>query len=117
MKMQIAAGVVALALGMAMGAVAGTRQSVSVELFSPASLNGTEIPAGNYKVSWTGEGNQVQVTFAGKKVRAEAKGTLVERDSKAQASSVVSRKNGNGVPTIAEVRLGGEKRVLVIAGS
>ena len=87
----------------------------TVELRSPATLNGKELPAGTYKISWTGEGSNVKVTFAnGKKFTMETPGKFVERETQAVDDGVVSRKNGSGSLEISEVRFGGEKRVLVL---
>jgi len=105
----------ALALCLAAAAAAGPKQSLTVELRSPATLNGKELPAGTYKVSWTGEGSNVKVTFAnGKKFTIETPGKFVERETQAVDDGVVSRKNGSGSLEISEVRFGGEKRVLVL---
>ena len=118
MRTRIAGVVAVLALCLTAGAFAGTRRSVTVELLSPATLNGKELPPGSYKVSWTGEETDLKVTFvSGKKIVAEAAGKLVERSSKAPESGVVSRKDGKGTLQISEIRFGGESRVLVLAGS
>jgi hypothetical protein len=42
------------------------KNSESVTINSPVKVGATELPAGNYKVSWTGTGSAVQVTFAQK---------------------------------------------------
>lgn len=42
------------------------KNSQSLTINSPVKVGSTELPAGNYKVSWTGTGSAVQVTFAQK---------------------------------------------------
>ena len=40
--------------------------SKNVNLTSPATVGSTKLPAGQYRVSWTGTGSAVQVTIAAK---------------------------------------------------
>ena len=42
------------------------KNSKDVNLTSPATVGSTKLPAGQYKVSWTGTGSTVQVTIAAK---------------------------------------------------
>lgn len=42
------------------------KNSESVTINSAVKVGTTELPAGDYKVSWTGAGSAVQVTFAQK---------------------------------------------------
>ncbi len=42
------------------------KNSQSLTLNTPVKVGTTELPAGDYKVSWTGTGSAVQVTFAQK---------------------------------------------------
>lgn len=119
MRVRIAGVVGAVVLCAAVAAVAGSKQtSMRVELLSPATLNGKEIPAGSYKVAWTGDTSDVKVTFlSGRKVVGEATGKFIERSSKAREDGLVSVSNGNGRPTISEIRFAGETRALSLAGS
>lgn len=108
----------ALALGFAPLALASGRQSVSVDLKDATSLGGTKIPAGKYKIAWTSNGAEAEVKVEqGKKVVATTKAKLVERDRPAPDDEVVSRKDATGAFALAEVRLRGEKSVLVLGAS
>jgi hypothetical protein len=42
------------------------KNSQNVTLSLPATVGSTKLPAGEYKVSWTGTGSAVEVTFARK---------------------------------------------------
>jgi hypothetical protein len=119
MRVRIAGVVGAVVLCAAVAAVAGSKQtSMRVELLAPATLNGKEIPAGSYKVAWTGDGSDVKVTFlAGKKVVGETTGKFIERTSKAREDGLVSVNNGGGRPAISEIRFAGESRALSLSGS
>jgi hypothetical protein len=107
-----------LAFGFAPLAMAAARQSVTVDLKYDTSLAGTKIPAGKYKISWTANGAQAEVTVAqGKKVVATTKGKLVEQAHATEDDEVVSRKDAAGAFALSEVRLRGEKRILVLGAS
>jgi hypothetical protein len=107
-----------LGLGLASLASAAGRQSVNVDLKDDTSLAGTKLPAGKYKITWTASGTEAEVSVAqGKKVVVTTKGKLVDRDRPASDDEVVSRKNAAGAFALSEVRLQGEKRVLVLGAS
>lgn len=107
-----------LALGLAPLALASGRQSLTVDLKDATSLGGTKIPAGKYKIAWTTSGAEAEVKVEqGKKVVATSKAKLVERDRPAADDEVVSRKDATGAFALAEVRLRGEKSVVVLGAS
>jgi hypothetical protein len=115
-KFAVVAAVVGL--GFAPFALASGRQSLSVDLKDDTSLGGTKVPAGKYKIAWTTSGALVEVKIAqGKNVVATAKGRVVERDRPAADDEVVSRKDASGSFALTEVRLRGEKSVLVVGAS
>jgi hypothetical protein len=106
------------AVGLASNAMAAGRQSVTVDLREDTSLAGTRIPAGTYKISWTANGAEAEVKVAqGKKVVVTTKGKLVEQTRPATDDQVVSRKDASGSFALAEVRLKGEKSILVLGAS
>jgi hypothetical protein len=112
---------VALAAAFAVGgpdaARAESRQSVKVDLRDETSLGGTKVPAGKYRITWTTNGAEADVKLVqGDKVVATGKGKIVERDKAAEDDLVVSRRNGSGF-AMSEVRLRGEKSVLVLQTS
>jgi hypothetical protein len=43
----------------------GAKNSQNVTIQSPVKVGSTQLPAGQYKVSWTGTGPTVQLTLAG----------------------------------------------------
>ena len=92
-------------------------KSLNVELREKASLNGTTLPAGKYKIAWTGDGElQVKVSSGGRVV-AESRGRLEERKVSSEADAVVSRRDASGALVISEIRLGGKKSVVVLPAS
>ena len=104
-----------LLVGLGSHAVAAGRQSLNVDLTEETSLAGTKLAAGKYKISWTaGEAEtQVKVT-QGRKVVATGKAKRVERPQASPDDQVVSRKDASGAFALSEIRLRGEKSVLVV---
>ena len=117
MTRRLAVFTAVVGMGIAPLAMAAGRQSLNVDLKADTSIAGTKIPAGRYKISWT-TGPQAEVKVAqGKKVVVTTQGKLVEQARPADDDQVVSRKDATGAFAIAEVRLRGEKSVLVLGAS
>jgi len=115
----LAAGALAAAVVFSapLAATAEGRQSVKVDLRDETSLGGTKVPAGKYRITWTTSGTDAEVKLVkGNQVVATSKGKLVEREKAAADDQVVSRKSGAGF-AMSEVRLRGEKSVLVLQAS
>ena len=86
--------------------------SAKMTLMSPGLIAGKELPAGNYKVTWAGEANDVQVTImAGKKTLLTAPAKVVEMSFKPLDNAVVK----NPSNAITEMRFEGKKTSLVFA--
>ncbi|HXB54538.1 MAG TPA: hypothetical protein VN461_07120 [Vicinamibacteria bacterium] len=114
-KKHVAGLVPAVTLCLATLAVgASSRQSVTVELPEATALNGTQLSAGTYTISWMGEGPEVAVTVKKSgKVVAETRGKLVDIGRKAEEDAVVVRTDGGGSKTLTKVQFGGRKSALV----
>jgi len=109
-----------MALGFALlftaSAFAGTR--ASLQLISPATVNGTQLKAGDYKIEWEGNGPNVEVSILrGKNVVAKVPAHLVELGAPAAYSAAVVKKNGDGTSTLSGVRFEGKKFSLEIGDS
>ena len=105
----------ALLVGVVGTAVAAGRQSLNVELRDETSLSGTKLPAGKYKIRWSNGEAQTEVTIEqGRKVVATAKGKRVDRPRPSVDDEVVSRKDASGAYALSEIRLRGEKSVIVL---
>ena len=69
----------------------------SMELLHPASVGGTQLPAGTYTVQWDGQGDQVQLqVLHGKKTVATASAHVVKMERPVPANSIVVVPDGNG---------------------
>ncbi len=94
-------------------AFAGNSQTVSI----PATVNigSTQLPAGDYKVTWTGSGSNVQVTLTqDKKTVATVQANAVEQ--KNDHTGVTTQSQG-GVPVLQSIQLSSVNLVLEGAAS
>lgn len=100
-------------------AVAGEKQSATLEIADKAIWSGKEITPGRYQVAWDGESGNVKVTLTrGHKVVAEGQGRVEQRKEASADSGVLSRRDGSGgTPVISEVHFAKKNTVLVLAGS
>lgn len=79
---------------MSMSAFAASN-SANVSLPHAISVNGKQLPKGDYKVKWEGSGSDVQVSFLqGKNVIATASGKVTPRQSKANYTSFQTTDDG-----------------------
>ena len=70
--------IVALMLVAPMALLAAPKNSASVTFGETVTVNGTQIPPGNYQVEWQGTGTTVEASILqGKQVVASAPATLV----------------------------------------
>jgi hypothetical protein len=83
--------------------------SAKVELGAPTLVAGKQLPQGNYKLTWTGEGKDVQVTItsADKLTMVTAPAKIIE-GPKAHTNQVV--RNGDG--SLKEIWFDGKTQAL-----
>jgi hypothetical protein len=85
-------------------------------LLEPAALNGRHLKAGNYEVSWTGNGPNAELNVsAGGKVLATSPAQLVPVDHAPAEGSVLLSRNPDGSMFISEIRFGGKKYRLIVS--
>jgi len=96
-----------LAITLSISALAGTIKKDTVTLSQDVQLNGTTIPAGDYKVTCETSGTTAQVKFMqGKKVVASATGHTKELGQKMPTARLLLTNSG-GVASIQELDLTG----------
>ena len=89
-------------LALAGNALAATK--ASMDLLHPASISGTQLPAGNYTLQWDGQGDQVQVQILqGKKTVATVSAHVVKVDHPVRENSVMVTPNGDGSQTVMRI--------------
>jgi hypothetical protein len=116
MKLGRSVGKLTLALAvLLMAALSAVAQNArTLKLPFSGSLNGKQLAAGEYKVTWETHSPEATVNFMQKKaVVATVEGKWVERDTKYEANAVVYSTNPDGSRTILEVRFAGLKGALV----
>ena len=103
-----------LALLLATSAFAANKGSLSVS--DPVNVNGKQLKAGDYKVTWEGNGPNVQVNIMkGNKVVATAPGHVVEL-SNAPSDNAAVVSNDGGTRSLSEIRFSGKKYALALGG-
>jgi hypothetical protein len=103
------------ALLLASSAFAATK--AQLHLSYAATINGTQLKAGDYKLEWDGTG-QVQLSIIqGKNVVAKTSAKVVDLPAASSANAAVVRKNDDGSSSLAGVRFEGKKYALEIGDS
>lgn len=115
-RVSIRYAVLALALMLSLSALA-KEKSESVTLYHDATLNGANLPAGDYVVKYDTEGANAQVKFMqGKKEVASAAGQLKNLSKKAASNQVVID-TGNNMRNISEIDFGGKDTAITFASA
>ncbi len=89
------------------------KDSRSLKLAYTVKVNGTEVPAGVYKLAWGSDTNKLTLE-KGKDVIGTLDGKWVDRDSKYASDTVVYDTNADGSRRVAEIRFAGSNKVLVV---
>lgn len=106
----------ALALALSISAFAKPK-SENVTLYHDATLNGTNLPAGDYVVKYDTEGTNTQVKFMkGNKEVATATGQVKTLPKKVGSSQIVLNTEGNG-RSISEIDFGGKDTAISFESS
>lgn len=104
--------ILALVLGLALSALAAN--SGTIVLRNEATVNGTKLAPGEYKVTLDGTGKEVKVNFTqNNKVIATSNGKIVDGTTAPEFSAVVMDKV-NGANVIQEVRLAKLKGLVLL---
>ena len=94
------------------------KESRTVKVVYSASVGGTVIAPGDYKLQWKSRGPEATVTLMkGKKVVTTAQAEVVDRDAEYDQNAVVYETGSDGSRAIIEMRFADSKRVLVFGGS
>jgi len=105
--------VLPLALVLATGAFAANKGSVRVS--DPVSVAGKQLSPGEYKLSWEGNGPDVQLSISqGKNVVATVPAHVVELPKSAPDSAAIVNNHDDGTKSLSQVRFSGKKYALSI---
>lgn len=102
-----------LALLLATSAFASNKGSLAVT--DNCMIAGKQLTKGDYKVSWEGNGPDVQLSIMkGKNVVATVPAHMTELNSNAQSDSAILSANADGSKNLSEIRFAGKKYALAI---
>jgi hypothetical protein len=108
--------IMGLALLVASSAFAASKGQMT--LLSPATINGTNLKAGDYKLEWEGTGSDVQLTISqGKNVLAKVPAKVVDLSAPAPSNAAILNNGDNGKRTLAGARFQGKRYALQIGES
>ncbi len=108
--------VMGLAVLLASSAFAATKASLTLQ--NAATINGTKLKAGDYKLEWDGSGPNVEVSIVqGKTVVAKVQAKVVDLNKPAQNSAALLKQNDDGTSTLAGARFEGKKFALQMGES
>jgi hypothetical protein len=80
------------------------KHSIKTQIFQPATVAGTVLAPGQYKVEWTGTGPAVKAEFKSNgKTVATAPANLSELANGSQPDTVSYQKESDGTQTIREI--------------
>lgn len=103
-----------LALLLASSAFAANKASLS--LMNPATVNGTQLKAGDYTLQWEGNGPNVDLSIMqGKKVVTKVPAKVVDLSSPSANNAAIINKGDNGSSALAGARFAGKKFGLEIS--
>lgn len=103
-----------LALLLATSVFAATNKG-SLQVSSPLTVNGKELPAGDYTVKWDGAGPNVELNIMrGKNVVATVPARMVDLEQSPNRDSLITTVNSDGRKSLNEIRFGGKKFALAI---
>ncbi len=105
-----------LALLLATSAFASNKGSLAVT--DNCTVAGKQLAKGDYKVSWEGNGPDVQLNIMqGKSVVATVPAHIMELSSSPQNDSAVVSHSSDGTKSLSEIRFAGKKYALAIGSS
>jgi hypothetical protein len=108
--------VIGSALLLASTAFAGTKANLHLQ--SSATVNGTQLKAGDYKLLWDGSGPNVEVSILqGKNVITKTQAKVVDLPAAAANDAAVVKTNGDGSNALMGVRFEGKKFALELGES
>jgi hypothetical protein len=84
-------------------------------LRTTVTMNGAEVPAGLYELSWESQNSKVSVTlWKDGRFFATARGTWVKNAVQYSEDAALLRVNSDGSRSLVEIRLAGVKKTIVI---
>jgi len=106
-----------LAVLVAGSAFAAGGRKGNFQVYDPVQVNGKQLAAGQYTVTWDGEGPNVSLNIVRDgKVVATAAGRIVQLEQKADQDATELKGSSTGVTNLTGIRFGGKKYKLELSG-
>jgi hypothetical protein len=87
----------------------------TLQVTDPLTVNGKQLPAGDYTVKWDGAGPNVELNIMrGKNVVATVPAHMVDLEQSPSRDSLVTIVQSDGRKSLNEIRFGGKKFALAI---
>ncbi len=84
-----------------------------MQLLEPATVNGTQLKAGDYKLQWEGTGPNVEVSIIqDRRVVAKVPAKVIELKSAPSSDEAIVNNNDDGSRSLAGIRFGGKQFAL-----
>ena len=114
MKFRLALGTITILLLVSFSAYAkNPRRPFSLP--TTVTMNGAEVPAGVYDLSWESQNSKVHLTlWKDGQFFATAQGTWVKSGIQYPGDAALVRVNSDGSRSLIEIRLAGEKKSIVL---
>jgi len=110
----LGSAVLSLGLLLAAGLPAAAKNSRTIKLDHAVVMQGSNLPAGKYKVEWQTHSPEATVQFVLKhKLVASAEGRVEQRDKTYEADAAVYDVLADGSVSLMELRFAGSNKVLV----
>ena len=117
MKLNNLAKCVVLGLAVLLATAAFASNKGSLHLDEAVLVNGQQLPAGDYKVRWEGNGGNVELSFMqGNKEVAKTSAKVIELDRASDYDAAVIDHSG-GNAAVSEIRFAGKRNALTISGA
>jgi len=105
-------------LVMSVGLFAESKSAGKMSITDPVQVGSTRLAPGDYKVEWTGTGDNVQINIMkGNKVVASTEGKVVEMPNSATSNAVVTKELDNNTRALTEIQFDNRKEALQLANS
>lgn len=118
MKFATVSRITTMGLALLLASSAFAANKASLTLLNPATVNGTKLKAGDYKLEWDGAGPEVQVSIIqGKTVLAKVPAKVVDLAAPARDNAAILNRNDSGSNALAGARFQGKKYALQIGES
>ncbi len=109
MKLKSKLIVLAISLLVALAAFAGDMHKASLATVDTLQVNGKSLPAGDYKVTWEGNGPNLQLSILkNHAVVATTDAHLVQLSRKSPNNVAITQANADGTRTLQEIRFAGK---------